>query len=69
MSSLPLPKDATGNEFKTSNSPVIVSVIDGMKRTLDTKVSPRDLKPNQSLKKRGSEGFPFFDRGGEKHVV
>ena len=31
-------RDANGNEFKTSNSAVINSVIDEMKRTLDTKV-------------------------------
>lgn len=31
-------RDANGNEFKTSNSAVITSVIDEMKRTLDTKV-------------------------------
>jgi len=31
-------RDANGNEFKTSNSAVITSVIDEMKRTLDAKV-------------------------------
>ena len=31
-------RDASGNEFKTSNSAVISSVIDEMKRTLDVKV-------------------------------
>jgi len=31
-------RDAAGNEFKTSNSTVITSVIDEMKRTLDVKV-------------------------------
>ena len=31
-------RDANGNEFKTSNSAVISSVIDEMKRTLDMKV-------------------------------
>ena len=31
-------RDANGNEFKTSNSAVITSVIDEMKRTLDGKV-------------------------------
>jgi hypothetical protein len=31
-------KDASGNEFKTSNSAVIGSVIEEMKRTLDLKV-------------------------------
>jgi len=35
-------RDANGNEFKTSNSAVISSVIDEMKRTLDTKV--RDVE-------------------------
>ena len=38
LSSVILLKDAAGNEFKTSNSAVIASVIDEMKRTLDTKV-------------------------------
>jgi hypothetical protein len=31
-------RDSNGNEFKTSNSAVITSVIDEMKRTLDGKV-------------------------------
>ncbi len=31
-------RDAAGNEFKTSNSSVITSVIEEMKRTLDVKV-------------------------------
>ncbi len=35
-------RDANGNEFKTSNSAVITSVIDEMKRTLDGKV--RDVE-------------------------
>jgi hypothetical protein len=35
-------RDANGNEFKTSNSAVITSVIDEMKRTLDSKV--RDVE-------------------------
>ena len=35
-------RDASGNEFKTSNSAVISSVIDEMKRTLDVKV--RDVE-------------------------
>lgn len=35
-------RDANGNEFKTSNSAVISSVIDEMKRTLDVKV--RDVE-------------------------
>jgi hypothetical protein len=38
MSSTILMRDAAGNEFKTSNSSVISSVIDEMKRTLDHKV-------------------------------
>jgi len=38
LSSVILLRDATGNEFKTSNSSVITSVIDEMKRTLDVKV-------------------------------
>lgn len=31
-------RDSNGNEFKTSNSAVISSVIDEMKRTLDVKI-------------------------------
>ena len=31
-------RDSNGNEFRTSNSAVITSVIDEMKRTLDAKV-------------------------------
>ena len=38
LSSVILLRDAAGNEFKTSNSAVITSVIDEMKRTLDAKV-------------------------------
>ena len=38
MSSVISLRDASGNEFKTSNSAVISSVIDEMKRTLDAKV-------------------------------
>ena len=38
LSSVILLRDAAGNEFKTSNSTVITSVIDEMKRTLDVKV-------------------------------
>jgi len=38
LSSVILLKDAAGNEFKTSNSSVITSVIDEMKRILDGKV-------------------------------
>ena len=42
LSSVILLRDAAGNEFKTSNSSVITSVIDEMKRTLDVKV--RDVE-------------------------
>ena len=38
MSSTILLRDAAGNEFRTSNSAVITTVIDEMKRTLDVKV-------------------------------
>ena len=38
LSSVILLRDAAGNEFKTSNSSVISSVIDEMKRTLEAKV-------------------------------
>ena len=38
LSSVILLRDAAGNEFNTSNSSVITSVIDEMKRTLETKV-------------------------------
>ena len=38
LSSTILLKDGAGNEFRTSNSTVISSVIDEMKRTLDVKV-------------------------------
>ena len=38
LSSVILLRDAAGNEFKTSNSTVITSVIDEMKRTLEAKV-------------------------------
>jgi len=38
LSSVILLRDAAGNEFKTSNSSVITSVIDEMKRTLEAKV-------------------------------
>ena len=37
LSSVILLRDAAGNEFKTSNSSVITSVIDEMKRTLEAK--------------------------------
>ena len=38
LSSVILLRDAAGNEFKTSNSSVITSVIDEMKRTLEAKI-------------------------------
>jgi hypothetical protein len=38
LSSVIMLRDAAGNEFKTSNSSVITSVIDEMKRTLEAKV-------------------------------
>jgi len=38
LSSTILLRDAAGNEFRTSNSSVITTVIDEMKRTLDAKV-------------------------------
>ena len=38
MSSVISLRDSNGNEFKTSNSAVISSVIDEMKRTLDVKI-------------------------------
>ena len=47
LSSVVSLKDANGNEFKTSNSAVISSVIDEMKRTLDVKV--RDVEEQINL--------------------
>ena len=47
LSSVILLRDAAGNEFKTSNSAVITSVIDEMKRTLDLKV--REVEEQISL--------------------
>jgi hypothetical protein len=38
LSSVILLRDANGNEFKTSNSAVLTTVIEEMKRTLDIKV-------------------------------
>ena len=38
LSSVILLRDGAGNDFKTSNSSVITSVIDEMKKTLDLKV-------------------------------
>ena len=43
MSSTILLRDSAGNEFKTSNSSVITTVIDEMKRTLDAKVHEVEL--------------------------
>jgi hypothetical protein len=40
-------RDSNGNEFKTSNSAVISSVIDEMKRTLDVKI--RDVEEQINL--------------------
>lgn len=47
MSSVVALRDANGNEFKTSNSAVVTSVIDEMKRTLDTKI--RDVESQINL--------------------
>ncbi|MFY9152410.1 MAG: hypothetical protein WAO52_10365 [Prolixibacteraceae bacterium] len=47
MSSVISLRDANGNEFRTSNSAVISSVIDEMKRTLDSKV--RDVEEQINL--------------------
>jgi len=47
LSSVILLRDAAWNEFKTSNSSVITSVIDEMKRTLDGKV--KDVEEQISL--------------------
>lgn len=44
LSSVILLRDAAGNEFKTSNSSVITSVIDEMKKTLDLKVREVELQ-------------------------
>ena len=46
MSSVISLRDASGNEFKTSNSAVISSVIDEMKRTLDAKVHDVEAQIN-----------------------
>lgn len=46
MSSTILLKDASGNEFKTSNSAVITTVIEEMKRTLDSKVREVETQIN-----------------------
>jgi hypothetical protein len=46
MSSTILLKDASGNEFKTSNSAVITTVIEEMKRILDSKVREVETQIN-----------------------
>ena len=46
MSSVISLRDSNGNEFKTSNSAVISSVIDEMKRTLDSKVHDVEAQIN-----------------------
>ena len=51
-------RDSNGNEFKTSNSAVITSVIDEMKRTLDVKV--RDVEEQINLCPRVEASPPFF---------
>jgi len=47
LSSVVALRDANGNEFKTSNSTVVTSVIDEMKRTLDIKI--RDVESQINL--------------------
>ena len=46
MSSVISLRDSNGNEFKTSNSAVISSVIDEMKRTLDAKIHDVEAQIN-----------------------
>ena len=46
MSSTILLRDGSGNEFRTSNSAVITTVIDEMKRTLDAKVREVEMLIN-----------------------
>jgi hypothetical protein len=46
MSSTILLRDASGNEFKTSNSAVITTVIEEMKRTLDSKIREVEAQIN-----------------------
>ncbi len=46
LSSSILLRDASGNEFRTSNSAVITTVIEEMKRTLDTKVREVETQIN-----------------------
>ena len=46
LSSVVALRDANGNEFKTSNSAVVTSVIDEMKRTLDIKISDVESQIN-----------------------
>ena len=52
-------RDSNGNEFKTSNSAVITSVIDEMKRTLDVKVRDVEEQIYAELK--------FMQRNQQKH--
>ena len=47
LSSVVALRDANGNEFKTSNSAVVTTVIDEMKRTLDIKI--RDVESQINL--------------------
>ena len=51
-------KDAVGNEFKTSNSAVIASMIDEMKRTLDTIV--REIETKSIFKEKEKRKLPFL---------
>ncbi len=46
LSSVVALRDANGNEFKTSNSAVVTSVIDEMKRTLDIKIHDAESQIN-----------------------
>ena len=57
LSSVILLRDAAGNEFKTSNSSVISSVIAEMKRTLEAKV--REVEEQINLWREGAKA-PFF---------
>ena len=56
MSSTILLRDAVGDEFKTSNSSVITSVIEMMKRTLNGKVKEVEEKSAFEEKGARSEG-------------
>jgi len=46
LSSVCTLRDANGNEFKTSNSAVITSVVNEMRRTLDEKIQEVELNIN-----------------------